>query len=149
MRMKPQYICHVLIVVFCLSPLFPNSIAATEGINWRTYDEGMASGRTEKKKVLLHFYANWCFYCRKMAKETLQDPSVVSYLNKNFISIRVDCDKDGRTASRYGVRGLPSTWFLTEKGEGIGNLPGYLPAGRLLQVLKQITAGAPDTRRDK
>ena len=149
MRMKSQYVCHVLSVVFCLSPLFADSVAATDRINWRTYDEGMALGRTQKKKVLVHFYANWCFYCRKMAKETFQDPLVVSYLNKNFISIRVDCDKDKRTASRYGVRGLPTTWFLTEKGEGIGNLPGYLPAGRLLQILKQLTAGVRDNRPHK
>ena len=149
MRIKSQSICHVLTVVFCFSTSFSNNAAATERINWHAYEEGMALGTTENKKVLLHFYANWCFYCRKMAKETLQDPSVVSYLNENFISIRVDCDKDRRTASRYGIRALPSTWFLTEKGERIGNLPGYLPAGRLLQILKQITAGAPDNRQNK
>ena len=146
-RMKSQHICHVLVVLFCLSTWLPISAVAADSINWRTYDEGMALGKTKKKKVFLHFYANWCFYCRKMAKETFKDPSVVSYLNQNFISIRVDSDKHRRTASVYGVRALPSTWFLTEKGEKIGNLPGYLPPGRLLQVLKQITAGAPDNRQ--
>lgn len=137
-RMKSRYICHVLIVLFCFSTWLPDSAVAAERINWHTYDEGVALGKTEKKKVFLHFYANWCFFCRKMAKETLQDPSVVSYLNKNFISIRVDCDKDRKTASMYGVRALPSTWLLTEKGERIGHVPGYIAPDRLLSILKQI-----------
>ena len=105
--------------------------------------------KNEGKRVFLHFYANWCFYCRRMAKETFQDPSVIEYLNKNYIPIRVDSDKDKRTASMYGVRALPSTWFLTEKGEKIGNLPGYLPPGQLLQILREITVGAADNRENR
>ena len=73
-----------------------------------------------------------------MAKETFQDPSVVSYLNEKFISIRVDFDKEGDIASQYGVRGLPSTWFLTQTGERIGNVPGYIPPQALLSMLKKV-----------
>ena len=140
MKAKSQYICRVLVVLFCLSIWLSNSAVAAESITWHAYDEGMSLGRIEKKKVFLHFYANWCFFCRKMVKETFQDRSVISYLNENFISIRVDSDKDRRTTSVYGVRALPSTWFLTEQGERIGNLQGYVPPGQFLQVLKQVRA---------
>ena len=147
--MKTKYALYGLCVVLCSFALSPAAVATAEPINWHTYDKGIALGKKEGKRVLLHFYANWCFYCRKMAKETFQDPSVIAHLNKNFIPIRVDCDKDKRTASMYNVRALPSTWFLTEKGERIGNLPGYLSPGRLLQILRQITVGAPDNRQDR
>jgi thioredoxin-related protein len=73
-----------------------------------------------------------------MAKDTFQDPSVVSYLNEKFIAIRVDFDKENEIASRYGVRGLPSTWFLTQTGERIGNVPGYIPPKSLLLMLKEV-----------
>ena len=100
----------------------------------------MALEKTQKKKVFLHFYANWCRYCRKMAKETFQDLSVVAFLKGNFISIRVNTDKQRKIAASYGVRGVPSTWFLKENGERIGNLPGYIPPGRLLSILKKVYA---------
>ena len=131
---------YVLIVLFCFSTWLPDSAVAAERINWHTYDEGMALGKTEKKKVFLHFYANWCRYCRKMAKETFQDSSVIAYLNANFTSIRVNTDKQKKIAASYGVRGLPTTWFLKENGERIGSLPGYIPPGRLLSILKKVYA---------
>jgi thioredoxin-related protein len=73
-----------------------------------------------------------------MAKETFQDPSVISYLNEHFIAIRVNVDKEGDIALQYGVRGLPSTWFLTQTGERIGNVPGYIRPQALLLMLKEV-----------
>ena len=84
-------------------------------------------GKIEKKKVFLHFYADWCGFCLKMAKETFRNSAVVSYLEKNFIAVRVNSDKEPDTAAKYGVMGLPSNWFLTEMGQPIGNIPGYIP----------------------
>lgn len=112
--------------------------AAVESINWRSYEEGLAVSKIEKKKIFLHFYANWCVYCGKMAKETFQNPAVVSYLNNNFIAVRVDTDKEPATSMKYGVTGLPSTWFLTEMGEAIGTVPGFIPPDALLPMLKEV-----------
>jgi thioredoxin-related protein len=73
-----------------------------------------------------------------MSKETFQDPAVVSYLNENFIAIRVNFDKEGEIVSRYGVRGLPSTWFLTKTGEVVRIIPGYISPKALLSMLKEV-----------
>ena len=86
MKAKWQYICRVLVVLFCFSIWLSNSAVAAESITWHAYDEGMSLGRIEKKKVFLHFYANWCFFCRKMVKETFQvfenklGPNKVDYI---------------------------------------------------------------------
>ncbi len=140
MKMKSKYVCHVLLILFCLSVWPPDDTFAVDSINWYTYDEGMALGKIEKKKVFLHFYADWCRYCRKMAKETFQDPSVVAFLKGNFIAIRVNTDKQTNIAAGYGVRGIPATWFLNENGEKIGSRPGYIPPGKLLSILKKVYA---------
>jgi len=138
--MKSRYVCHALLILFCLSTWSPNSTVASEGIKWYTYDEGMALGKNEKKRVFLHFYADWCHYCKKMAEEAFQDPSVVSFINENFIAIRVNADKEIKIASNYGVIGLPTSWFLEGNGDKIGNLPGYIPPERFLSMLKKILA---------
>jgi len=125
-------------MAFCLSIGFLGETSAAEGINWHSYEEGLVVSKAEKKKVFLHFYAVWCVYCGKMAKETFQNPAVVSYLNNNFIPVRVDTDKQPDTAMKYGVTGLPSTWFLTRMGEAIGAVPGFIPPDTLLSMLKKV-----------
>ncbi len=136
--MNIKLIGVILIIALSLFPtLFENATAA-EGINWRSYDEGLAVSKVEKKKVFLHFYADWCVFCGKMAKETFQHPDVIAYLNNHFISIRVDTDKQPDTAMKYGVMGLPSTWFLTKMGEAIGTVPGFIGPDTLLSMLKEV-----------
>lgn len=138
MKIKILHFTYAMLVIVTLTLLLPIDTMASDSIKWFSYQEGMVAGRIAKKKVFLHFYANWCVYCRKMAKETFQDPSVISYLNENYVSIRVDFDKEGDIVSQYGVRGLPSTWFLTQTGERIGNVPGYIPPQALLSMLKEM-----------
>ena len=137
-QLKLKYISCALFIAFFLSLGFLGDTAAVEVINWRSYEEGLVVSKVEKKKVFLHFYADWCVFCGKMAKETFQNPAVISYLNNNFIPVRVDTDKDPGTASQYGVTGLPSTWFLTEMGEAIGTVPGFIPPDALLPMLKEV-----------
>ncbi len=128
----------ILIIALCLLPTLLQDATAVEGINWRSYEEGLVVSKAEKKKVFLHFYADWCVFCGKMAKETFQNPDVIAYLNNHYISVRVDTDKDPDTALKYGVTGLPSTWFLTEMGEAIGAVPGFIGPDNLLAMLKEV-----------
>ena len=108
------------------------------GIQWLSYDEGRQRGEAENKKVFLVFNADWCRYCLQMEKETFQHPAVIAYVNRNFVPIKVNSDREQSIARKYNVRGLPSTWFLSENGDRIGNRPGYIPADEMLQVLRFI-----------
>ena len=136
--MNFNYFRHLWLLPLSLVILFAGSVPASEVINWRSYEEGMVVSKIEKKKVFLHFYADWCGFCRKMAKDTFQDSSVVDYLNSNFISVRVDTDRNQQAAENYGVAGLPFNVFLTDRGEPIVSLPGYIPADTMLLMLKEI-----------
>lgn len=136
MRVR-HFRCVLMIALYIIVWSF--SIAdASDSVKWHSYEEGKALGKIEKKKVFLHFYADWCGFCAKMAKETFRNSEVVSYLNENFISIRVDFDKEAETAQKYGVMGLPTNWFLTEMGQPILNIPGYISADAMLAMLKEV-----------
>ena len=136
--MRIKHFCYVLMFTLIVI-VWSFSIAdASDSVKWHSYEEGKVLGKVEKKKVFLHFYADWCGFCVKMAKETFRDSDVVSYLNDNFISIRVDFDKNAETAQKYGVMGLPSNWFLTEMGQPIVSIPGYIPAEAMLTMLKEV-----------
>lgn len=114
------------------------SQAGDGGIQWLSYAEGRQRGEAENKKVFLVFNADWCRYCLQMEKETFQNPTVIAYVNRNFVPISVDSDKEQKIAAKYNVRGLPSTWFISENGNRIGNRPGYISSDEMLKILKYI-----------
>ena len=106
------------------------------GIQWFSYAEGRQRGEAENKKVFLVFNADWCRYCLQMEKETFQNPTVIAYVNRNFVPISVNSDKEQDIAEKYKVRGLPNTWFISEAGEPIANRPGYIAPDEMLKILK-------------
>jgi thiol:disulfide interchange protein DsbD len=130
----------ILLLLFSVF-IFINAFASptqTKQIEWHSYDDGMARGKFEKKKVFLHFTAAWCYYCGEMEKETFKDPTIIASLNENFIPIKVDFDKEIKTSAFYRVRGLPDTIFIAENGQIMGRRPGYIPPDILKRILKSI-----------
>ena len=136
--MRSKYFCCVLLIALYVTICFFSIVYASDSIKWHSYEEGKVLARVEKKKVFLHFYADWCGFCRKMAKETFRDATVVSTLNQDFIAIRVDFDDESAIAEKYGVKGLPANWFLTEMGQPIISIPGLIPPEALLSLLKEV-----------
>ena len=121
--------------------IFINALASStqvKEIEWHSYDDGMARGKFEKKKVFLHFTAAWCYYCGVMEDKTFKDPAIISSLNENFISIKVDYDRETKTSDFYRVRGLPDTIFIADDGRIIGRRPGYIPPQLFKRILKSI-----------
>jgi thioredoxin-related protein len=130
-------ILPLLVSVFIFMNVSASSTPVKE-IQWHSYDEGMARSKFEKKKVFLHFAAEWCYYCGVMEKETFTDQAIISSLNENFIPIKVDFDRETKTSEFYRVRGLPDTIFIAENGQIIGRRPGYIPPKVLKRILKSI-----------
>ncbi len=115
---------------------------AADRIDWHSYDAGMSRSKFEKKKVFLYFYAEWCAYCRDMDVKTFKDPAVIGVLNRNFIPIRVDSDREQAAAALFRVKGLPDSWFLAEGGDIIGHRPGFIPADQLMKILDIVLSGS-------
>jgi len=114
------------------------STAGPKAIAWKDYTPGMSLAKKEGKRIFLYFQASWCGYCVKLKKETFTDDRVKAYLNDHFVSIGVDTDKRENLAGQWGVRGLPTLWFLEPDGTKINSLPGFVTADQLLTILQYI-----------
>lgn len=135
---KTKLTCIILLIFYFISLWICSPAFSSDKINWHKFKEGMELGKNDRKKVFLYFYADWCGYCRDMEKITFKDQSVIDLLNSRFIPVRVNTDKEKWATSGYNIRGLPSNWFITENGENISNLPGYIPPNMLFPILKYI-----------
>jgi thioredoxin-related protein len=136
--MKQKTIGMAVLVTLLLGMWLAPVWAADDKINWLKYDEGLVRAKSENKKIFLNFHADWCRYCAKMEKETFTFKAIIAYLNENFVPIMVDSDKEKKIAGAYGVRALPTSWFLEPDISKISTLPGYVDAKQLLSILKYI-----------
>jgi thioredoxin-related protein len=128
----------LFVLIFLSVGLFSASTVFSASVRWRGYDEGISLGKQQNKKIFLFFWVEWCKYCEKMEKDTLNKPEIASYLNESFIPVKVNTDTEQDVAIEYFVRGLPTSWFVGEKGEKISNLPGYVSPEMFLPILKYI-----------
>jgi thioredoxin-related protein len=145
---KKWYLIIVALVLLTIPFIYnpaPHAAQNGDGIQWMSYEEGRKRGETEKKKVFLVFNADWCRYCVQMEKDTFQNPSVIAYINRNFVPISVNSDKQRAIANKYKVMGLPNTYFISENGDQIGNRPGYISPKEMLSILKYINSDSYQT----
>ena len=116
----------------------PPALAESNPLKWYPFNEGVARGASQGKKVFIYFWAEWCTYCRTMEKETLQNPAVVKKLAQDFVTIKVNTDREKELSTKFKIRGLPDNWFMAENGEIVGHRPGYISAEVFLRILESM-----------
>jgi len=147
LHMKQKIISFAISVVIMMV-LLPDTFAFSESIKWYSHDEGMALGRSEEKKIYINFRADWCSACKHMEKKTFSDSVVIAYLNKYFISIKVDTDKETKISNTYRVSAIPDNWFLFKNGDPIGHSKGSIPPDIFMKILKSVQKGAGEKKQD-
>jgi thioredoxin-related protein len=113
-------------------------IQAPHKIEWTNFSKGFALAKEQNKNIFLYFHADWCTFCKKMDETTFRENDVVQFLNSNFISITVDTDVEKMIANSYGVKGLPTIWFLKPDGTKNSNIPGYVDEKKMMKILDYI-----------
>ncbi|MEW6051191.1 MAG: DUF255 domain-containing protein [Candidatus Zixiibacteriota bacterium] len=125
----------------------PDSAKGAE-IKWIPFDEGLARAKNEGKHIFVDITASWCGWCKKMEKETFNQPEVVKMVNENFVPVKVwgDSDKEfmiegykiserNLATSAFGVTGFPTFFFLCPDGKAYNRLIGYRVKDALMKEL--------------
>jgi uncharacterized protein len=106
-------------------------------IQWRTWSKAvMEEARKKNRLIVLSLSAVWCHWCHVMDETTYSDDAVISYINENFIPVRVDADMRPDIDALYNQGGWPSTAILTPQGEVVSG-GNYIPPEEMLGRLKR------------
>ncbi len=116
-------------------------------VEWLTFEEAVELSKTEKKKIFIDVYTDWCGWCKVMDKNTFNDPEIAAYLNENFYPVKFNAEQkedvhfrgetykfiaSGRNGYHELAAGLlnnklsfPTVVFLDEDFRIISPVPGY------------------------
>ncbi len=122
------------------SPIFrfsPRPNRAAE-ISWRPWgQQAFEEARLEDKPILLSISAVWCHWCHVMDETTYSDPAVIEAINRDFIPVRVDNDREPEVNRRYNQGGWPTTAFLLPTGEILTGAT-YVPPQQMLALMARV-----------
>ena len=112
--------------------------AYAASVEWTDAASLAKKGDEAGKPRLIYFYSDYCPYCKKMEKETLENEKVISYMNEHFIASRVNTQKEQKLAMEYMVRAVPTTVLIKADGTPVDALPGYISPDMFIWVLKYV-----------
>ena len=134
--------------------------AHAQDINWISWEEAVQLSQTDAqpKKIFVDVYTDWCGWCKKMDKNTFQNPEVSKYMQDNFYMVKMNAEgKDpieyqGKTfkfvpSGRRGYHELaaallqgrmsyPTVVFLDEQLNMLSPVPGYQQVEPFMQIAK-------------
>ena len=58
--------------------------------------EGLTKAKAQNKHLLLQIGGNWCPWCLKFHQFCLSDNEINTFINKNFITIKINYSKENR-----------------------------------------------------
>ncbi|MBL7856805.1 MAG: DUF255 domain-containing protein [Cyclobacteriaceae bacterium] len=133
---------------------------AESPVQWISFEEAVKKSKTEKRKIFIDVYTDWCGWCKVMDKNTFSDPRVAKLLNEKFYAVKFNAEQradvlfNGNTfkfvgEGRGGYHQLaasllnnklsyPTVVFLDEDFGMLLPLPGYREAPEFHKIAQFI-----------
>ena len=102
----------------------------------------LARAKAENKLVFLDFYTTWCLPCRVMDEEVFSKPMTARSINRNFISYKVNAEKDNgpNLATIFEVYAYPTLLFLDAEGNILERKDGSMSNSAFLNMAESALA---------
>jgi protein disulfide-isomerase len=89
------------------------------------------------KPVLIHFYGDDCPPCRMLEKRAFKDPQLIESIHSNLLAVRINAQRDTKTAAKFRVNRWPTDVYLYPNGQEIyRNISAQDPSAYEKTVLK-------------
>lgn len=129
-------------------------------VKWMTFAEAVEKSKTEKRKIFIDVYTDWCGWCKVMDKNTFSEAKVAKILNDNFYPVKFNAEQredvvfNGHTykfisSGNSGYHELaaallnnklsyPTVVFLDENFGMLQPLPGYQKPEEFHKIIQFI-----------
>jgi thiol:disulfide interchange protein DsbD len=124
-----KIIFSILVIIISVYSLIPSE---KQSIEWKQYSESELQYASEKKGVIIDFYADWCIPCKELDALTFSDPNVIK-LSEDFVNLKADMTKSvspevEALREKYNIIGVPTVLILNSKLQEIHRITGFVNA---------------------
>jgi thioredoxin-related protein len=105
----------------------------------RDYKQALKVAQKENKPIMLVMVGDYCPWCRKFERKTLQRETIAMSVNKDFIALIVDrnLDKEHYPQELYAKR-IPTVYFIEpKKGTSFFESMGYVKKDEFQETLTE------------
>lgn len=125
----------ILAAVLALA-LAPQTYAAT----WlKSVAEAQKVAKEKNRLILVDMFAEWCGWCHRFEREVFPS-EVFQKATADIVLLRLDTEdgKEGtQMARKYGITSLPTFVLLTSDLSMAGQIRGYAPPAKFVEMLKE------------
>ncbi len=129
-------------------------------VKWMTFEQAVEKSKTEKRKIFIDVYTDWCGWCKVMDKNTFSEKEVAKILNEQFYPVKFDAEQKedivfNGTTFKFVPQGnkgyhqlaaallnnqlaYPTVVFLDEEFRMIQPLQGYQKAPEFHKIIQFI-----------
>lgn len=154
----------LMVILFGFSPAEPEA----SSVKWLTLEEAVELSEKDGKKIFIDLYTDWCGWCKKMDRQTFNNPKVANMLNEHFHPVKFNAEQKGEVTlkgrtykfvSNVGRRGVhevalrltngrpayPYFAIVDAKLAKLTSIPGYKPAREFFPILGYFAEDAYKT----
>jgi thioredoxin-related protein len=114
------------------------SFLVANQLNFETnYLNALKKAKQQNKKVMMIYSAKWCPECEYMKDVVFKEDKVFDYIQKYFIVLSLDIDKD-KLPEGFNYVGIPTFFFIDKNAKEIDRIVGGDKADKFLNSLKEI-----------
>ena len=162
-------VISVLVGLSSMNFIEPSPVPEESLVKWMTFEQAVEKSKTEKRRIFVDVYTDWCGWCKVMDKKTFNDPIVAKLLNEKFYPVKFNAEqtedvKFNGTTFKYvgeGGRGVhqlaaallgnklsyPTVVFLDEEFKMVHPQPGFLEAPQFHKIAQFIGEGHYKTQK--
>ena len=146
---------YLLLLIGSLQTVFSQE---NNSIHWLSFEQAveLQAQESNSKKIFIDVYTDWCGWCKKMDKNTFQNPEVAAYMKQHFYMVKLDGEgkepivfksqtfsfvPSGRNGYHelaanllQGQLSYPTVVYLDENMNMLSPVPGYLTPEPFLKI---------------
>lgn len=79
-------------IIIALFALLGMNAMAQEKINWMSIQEAETRCAEAPKMIFIDVYTDWCGWCKRMDRNTFDNPVIARYMNEHFYAVKLNAE---------------------------------------------------------